>query len=40
MLAKRIDAIEDQLDEKEQFWTDEKIKALDKSISGIAKGQP
>ena len=40
MLAKRIDAIEEQLEEKDQFWSEEKIKALDKSISKITGGQP
>lgn len=40
MLAKRIDSIEEKLEEQDQFWSDEKIKALDKSISRIAKGQP
>ena len=40
MLAKRIDSIEEQLEEQDQFWSDEKIKALDKSISKFTKGQP
>ena len=40
MLAKRIDAIEEELEEKDQFWSEEKIKALDKSISKFTKGQP
>ena len=37
---RRLDSIEEQLEEQDQFWSDEKIKALDKSISRIAKGQP